>query len=309
MSHTTKTTTTDTRPLHLVSTTTDATGPQPATIDTKVRDALLANPGATTATLAMEAGVGRSTAAKLLARWAKEGTVIRANGTDPASPATWTIDVADACADDGDAISATEPNTVTTSPGIPDTSSDTADDSTGTHDHAANAAPANTTAAPSDDDTASADAVSSAPALNEPVDTVDTATEAPSVDRDGDAATRNDTNPGQAAAADSGDTGSADAEPHTGDPDADQDARPSAPTPSPTVQGSPTDRLPKGGLYELVKTYLAEHPTDSFGPAKIGTELTRSGGAVNNALEKLVIDGHAIKTCEAPKRFAYNTAN
>ena len=66
------------------------------------------------------------------------------------------------------------------------------------------------------------------------------------------------------------------------------------------------DRLPKGGLRALVEEYLTEHPGESFGPAKIGKDLGRSGGAVNNALEKLVVDRYAIKTCEAPKRFAIN---
>jgi hypothetical protein len=56
----------------------------------------------------------------------------------------------------------------------------------------------------------------------------------------------------------------------------------------------------------MVEEYLTEHPGESFGPAKIGKDLGRSGGAVNNACEKLVADGYAIKACEAPKRFAIN---
>ena len=68
------------------------------------------------------------------------------------------------------------------------------------------------------------------------------------------------------------------------------------------------DRLRKGGLRALVEEYLTTHPGESFGPAKIGKDLVRSGGAVNNALEKLVADGYAIKTCEAPKRFAIHPA-
>jgi len=76
------------------------------------------------------------------------------------------------------------------------------------------------------------------------------------------------------------------------------------PSPSPTPGAPKKVRLPKGGLYDLVKTYLYEHPGESFGPVKIGTDLGRSSGAVNNALERLVINGLATKTCEAPKRFA-----
>ncbi len=48
----------------------DAPGTQNApTTEDKVRAALTANPASTTAALAMAAGVGRSTAAKILARW------------------------------------------------------------------------------------------------------------------------------------------------------------------------------------------------------------------------------------------------
>ncbi|UOX88414.1 hypothetical protein MUY14_43175 [Amycolatopsis sp. FBCC-B4732] len=66
------------------------------------------------------------------------------------------------------------------------------------------------------------------------------------------------------------------------------------------------DRLPKGGLYDMVLGFLQAHPGEEFGPAKIGVELVRSSGAVNNALEKLVTNGLATKTCEAPKRFTIN---
>jgi hypothetical protein len=103
-----------------------------------------------------------------------------------------------------------------------------------------------------------------------------------------------------APAAASGTTHSS-AQPPAAGTDADQGGGPSAQ--DQPAAATAKDRLPKGGLYELVKNYLAEHPDDSFGPAKIGTDLSRSGGAVSNALEKLVTDGHAIKTCEAPKRF------
>ncbi len=88
-------------------------------------------------------------------------------------------------------------------------------------------------------------------------------------------------------------------------------AGPSAPEPSAVPDNTDTarpdkDRLPKGGLRAMVEEYLTEHHGESFGPATIGKDLSRSGGAVNNALEKLVTDGYAIKTCEAPKRFAIN---
>ena len=69
MSRTTKITTTDNRPLPVVATATpDISDTPPATAETKVHDALRDNPGTTTAKLALAAGVGRSTASKILAR-------------------------------------------------------------------------------------------------------------------------------------------------------------------------------------------------------------------------------------------------
>jgi hypothetical protein len=53
--------------------------------------ALAGLPGSTTAALAMAAGVGRSTAAKVLARWDLDGTAIRATGDGPRTPDTWTL--------------------------------------------------------------------------------------------------------------------------------------------------------------------------------------------------------------------------
>ncbi|MGW3960142.1 helix-turn-helix domain-containing protein [Amycolatopsis sp. NPDC005003] len=166
---------------------------KPETAESKVRRALEAYPGTTAANLASMAGVGRSTATKILSRWAAEGLVTRTDGKDQSVPVTWTM-------------------------------------------------------------------------------------------RDGQA---EDT-------------------PKTGDDAgvAGEDDTESASSPSPTPDAPTKDRLPKGGLYDLVKTYLYEHPGEEFGPAKIGTELGRSSGAVNNALEKMVTDGLATKTCEAPKRFA-----
>jgi predicted transcriptional regulator len=180
---------------------------KPETADTKVRRALEAHPGATAAHLANVAGVGRSTATKILSHWAKEGLVIRTTGKDQSVPVTWTM-------------------------------------------HA------------------------------EENDAVGEATEA----RD-DAAVTPEQQPEPAA----GDADEGDAAPATLEV-------PEANTPK-------KDRLPKGALYELVRDFLQAHPGEDFGPAKIGTELVRSSGAVNNALEKLVTNGLAAKTCEAPKRF------
>ncbi|WP_258348990.1 hypothetical protein [Saccharopolyspora gregorii] len=63
------------------------------------------------------------------------------------------------------------------------------------------------------------------------------------------------------------------------------------------------ERLAPGALHGLVEDFLREHPGDEFGPSKIGKELRRSSGAVNNALEKMAEKGVVMKTREAPKRF------
>ncbi|MET8846008.1 hypothetical protein [Amycolatopsis sp. NPDC004625] len=169
---------------------------KPETAESKVRRALRAYPGTTAANLASMAGVGRSTATKILSRWAIEGLVARTDGKDQSVPVTWAM--CDGQAEEIQAAVKTE----------------------------------NVPAVPA------------------------------------------------------------------------ENAVESEPSPSPSPDAPKKDRLPKGGLYELVKAYLHDHPGESFGPAKIGTELGRSSGAVNNALERLVVSGLATKTCEAPKRFA-----
>jgi predicted transcriptional regulator len=175
---------------------TQPTDTKPETAETKVRRALKEHPCTTAAKLASAAGVGRSTATKILSRWAAEGLAIRTDGKDQSVPVTWAM-----CDEENDP--ADERESGTSSLPVP------------------------------------GDSTASAPTTS------------------GDAA---------------------------------------ADTPK-------KERLSKGALYELVKEFLQAHPGEEFGPAKIGTELTRSSGAVNNALEKLVTTGLATKTCEAPKRF------
>ncbi|QKV80716.1 helix-turn-helix domain-containing protein [Amycolatopsis sp. Hca4] len=177
-----------------------STKAQPETAESKVRRALEANPGATAAQLAEGAGVGRSTATKILSRWAADGMVTRTTGKDQSVPVTWTL---------------------------------------------------------------------------------------PDEDRNDEAA---ETNAGE-------DTPLPAHEPAV------DTARLAAPSGAATADAPKKERLPKGALYDMVLAFLKAHPGEEFGPAKIGAELVRSSGAVNNALEKLVTNGLATKTCEAPKRF------
>ncbi len=269
------------RHLHAVS---DAPGTQNApTTDDKVRAALTANPASTTAALAMAAGVGRSTAAKILARWGRDGTAIRTAGDGPRNPDTWVLAPSDRNA-------TPEPGTEDTRPDT--TTSDATDGTEAAEETIADtdgATIADTTAA--QDTTTGPDAVDDAesPAPDATNDEVGPVTAA---DVESDTSPVPDTSPGDPADSTTG------TEPSSAEPpavaDTTETARPDK------------DRLPKGGLRAMVEEYLTEHPGEDFGPAKIGKDLGRSGGAVNNALEKLVADGYARKTCEAPKRFAIN---
>lgn len=63
------------------------------------------------------------------------------------------------------------------------------------------------------------------------------------------------------------------------------------------------ERLGKGALRGVVEDFLRERPEEEFGPSTIGKALNRSAGAVNNACEKLVTEGYARRTRQAPKRF------
>ncbi|MEU8632709.1 helix-turn-helix domain-containing protein [Amycolatopsis sp. NPDC048633] len=198
---------------------------KPETAEVKVHRTLEANPGTTTANLAKTAGVGRSTASKLLSRWAKEGLVIRSTGDDQSVPVTWTLR-----------------------------------------------------------DEQNDGAAAEVAATGEDV--------APMEDQKGDAP--------------AGDVEEREADPSPSPAVGVSAVSDPAPSGDPTADTPNKERLPKGALYELVREFLQARPGEEFGPAKIGTELARSSGAVNNALEKLVTNGLATKTCAAPKRFTSN---
>lgn len=270
-----KNTATTDRPLQAVSSTNDA----PTTED-KVRAVLAANPGSTTAELAIAAGVGRSTAAKILARWDRDGAAVRAAGDGPRKPDTWTL----APSDTG--TTASEPQ-------------DPLPDAAAHADSEDKAAPADV-AASEETDPISDDG--EGPASDE------TVTDDQGGRTDATAVASADGGPTLATADDSMQ------ENHTRSPEAPVSSdqlgaavgAPGSSVVSAEAASTGKDRLAKGALRGLVEEYLAERPGESFGPAQIGKALGRSGGAVNNALEKLVADGYAIKTCEAPKRFTIN---
>lgn len=254
------------------------------TTEDKVKKALTDNPGSTTAKLAMAAGVGRSTAAKILARWGREAIAIRTEGDGPRNPDTWALATSAPDAAAPDIEDAQPPVTATSSADGPIARAcDAAEDTGATEDEAIDV----------DGTTEDTTAARVAGTGSEAADDAATVTAVDEVApfSDADAENRRVAPLSDTAPVD----GTIETEPSPA----------GAPTVTDTARAD-KDRLPKGGLRALVEEFLTEHPGESFGPAKIGKDLGRSGGAVNNALEKLVTDGYAIKTCEAPKRFAVN---
>ena len=270
-----------------------------STAEDKVRAALADKRGSTTAEVAMAAGVGRSTAAKILARWGRDGTAIRTAGDGPRNPDTWALAPSDSGAAAPDTEDALSDATATPSADGPtEHASDTPDDATedpGVAEDAATDADDDTTA---EGTTAAQEVATGSEADDSEPDGATTATTdevAPSSDAD---AETDDTAPLPDAAPVHPVDNATETEPSPAEPPAVADPTDSA--------RADKNRLPKGGLRALVEEYLTDRPGEDFGPAKIGKDLGRSGGAVNNACEKLVADRYAIKTCEAPKRFAIN---
>lgn len=62
-------------------------------------------------------------------------------------------------------------------------------------------------------------------------------------------------------------------------------------------------RLGKGDLEKLVADHLKAHPNGDYSPSELARVLTRSGGAIANALERLVRDGNADRVSDKPRRY------
>jgi hypothetical protein len=232
--------------------------PTTATVRTDTEDklwtALHANPHNTAAYLSNAARIGKSTAQKILVKWADEGSVTRTPGTAEGrrrAADVWAIsptDTTDICDD-----SVVTPTDTT----IADAMST----------EPVNGEP---TAAPvSDDAHDTTDAIDDAvPTTAGPAVAESTITEATKPAED---TTPNDT------------TQSVSAE----------------------VKDEKAERLAPGALRGMVEDWLRDHPSEQAGPTRIAKDLAgKSGGAVSNALDKLVADGVAVKTQDKPRRFA-----
>ncbi|WP_433759584.1 hypothetical protein [Nocardia sp. CA-135398] len=83
---------------------------------------------------------------------------------------------------------------------------------------------------------------------------------------------------------------------------------PDAPAPDPNAAAAQPEspvRLAPGALRGQVEDYLRDHPEKEFSPHQIGKAITRSSGAVHNALVKLTATGVATQTSAAPKKFRF----
>ncbi|WP_414939742.1 MarR family transcriptional regulator [Amycolatopsis sp. cmx-11-51] len=250
----------------------------------KLWEALHAAPNSTAADLSVAAKIGKSTAQKILVKWANDGSVTRTAG------------IAEGGRRAADLWAITEVDTAQTDP-----------------------APVDTAAAAEDADTKDATdtepevpaVVSVVPDASATDDATDDAT-----DGAGDPVEPTDTTPTETAAEDAQDpveTEAADlvkAEPvvaEVSEPAADGAA---TDVDKPTEDGADATsekkaRLAPGGLRGMVEDYLRDHPGEEFGPTAIANALGgKSSGAVSNALDKLVEGGVAAKTQDKPRRFA-----
>jgi hypothetical protein len=239
----------------------------------KLWEALHANPNSTATDLSGVAKIGKSTAQKILVKWAADGSVTRTAGiaeggrraadlwaiTEGDAPLVDAapVDQDDTPADDADA----------TATALADQDSPATPDATDTDD-----------ATPAEDDLTE-------PATTEPTDAA--------ADDDIQGTTDTDT------------TDPAEAEPvvaNVTEP-ADEDAATDAET-APDSGGDKA-RLASGALRGMVEDYLRGHPAEEFGPTAIANALGgKSSGAVSNALDKLVEAKTAVKTQDKPRRFA-----
>ncbi|WP_433754703.1 AAA family ATPase [Nocardia sp. CA-135398] len=66
-------------------------------------------------------------------------------------------------------------------------------------------------------------------------------------------------------------------------------------------------RLGNGELRRMVAGVLADNPGREHSPREIAKNLSRSSGAVGNALEALTAAGHADRTATSPRRYRANS--
>lgn len=242
----------------------------------KLRPVLAANPASTTGELAKLAGVGHSTAGKVLAAWEADGTVTRgarARLGNRVPAALWTLTSQATPEPATEPAPAAEPEPATPVEPAPTTR----------HLAVVRDVPAVETLPEVDEHQPT-------PAEDQPTDRIRAAHQDPATPP----------RPGMVALT----CGQCSAHVVWANPPA-----PSAPVrcaacadpaAAPVV---PEGKLAKGGLRAIVAAWLAANPSTEITPARLGRELDRSAGAVHNALETLCARGGAVRTSDKPKTY------
>jgi hypothetical protein len=226
----------------------------------KLWETLHVRPNSTAAELSAAAKIGKSTAQKVLARWAADGSVVRTPGIATGGRRAadlWAINDTDAVTDDAD----TETNTDEEEPCL----AETPQEQPAHEEHPA----------PGDAELTSAvDVRTAGDETTQPADVEVGNGESDTAEPVG----------GKAAGTVGADSGDVE---------------------SNTPEEKTAQRLSPGALRGMVEDFLRDRPGEEFGPVTIARSLGgKSSGAVSNALDKLVAAGTAMKTKDAPRRYA-----
>ena len=233
----------------------------------KLWEALHAAPNSTAADLSAAAKIGKSTAQKILVKWAADGSVTRTAG------------IAEGGRRAADLWAITEVDTTQTDPTVVDTPAADDADTTDT-----------TQVEPVAPDVPDAD--DATVTEEDPVEQTETAADDAQDPVEPEAADLVDAEPVVAEVSEPAADGAA--------TDGDKPTEDGA-----DATGAKKARLAPGGLRGMVEDYLRDHPGEQFGPTAIANALGgKSSGAVSNALDKLVEVGVAAKTQDKPRRFA-----
>ena len=308
-----------------------ATGPAPASPAGAAYGALAAHPGgATTAAIAEAIGIGRAAARDALTELETAGTATRTKGGKPGIPDTWTLTTTEPTGHepgekhgpDGEPATSSQPGDGRAAgdqvgPGEPEPADSAgqqhaSDDQVGTGRDSGTTAAAQVVvpdASPGEPDTAiepeqgGAGSADSGPSLGD--STADG--EAGSADEPPDPALVAEITGRveqiQAAAAAIVLTGRDLRAARAGMDEICEQAIQARRALKDAVGGKKAPAAKPGGLRDKILGHLRGHPTDSFTPHEIHKVLNHSSGAISNALDTLVKQGHAELATEKPRRF------
>ncbi|MDX3663676.1 hypothetical protein PV646_40885 [Streptomyces sp. ID05-26A] len=255
----------------------------------KLWEALHTIPNSTAADLSLAAKIGKSTAQKILAKWADDGSVARVTGIAKGGRRAadlWAIIAADTPQSDP----------------APEDPAAADDDVTGMAEAESDAL---ALPVPGEDTTVDEDnsnlLVNAQPIDADPVDAESVDVVSAIAQIEGTPETDDDVTSAVETGPVITDTATAD--------DAAPDHDHAAIRSDAVTAGEKKAKLPSGALRGMVEDFLTDHAGEEFGPSAIAKALGgKSSGAVSNALDKLVDDGTAVKSSEKPRRFALASA-